>query len=99
MHKATSQTLSVLCVDHESEFQNLIWFPNIIANNMVSGKKIDKEILLLRLGNNPIPVIVSKFYLSVTVKCQLDFQTYPFDEHVCILEVCSIQYIYRHSMT
>ena len=76
------------------EFRNLIWFPDMIINNLVSEKEIDKKIILLRLENNPIPLVVSQFYLSTTVKCQMDFQNYPFDKHVCILEVCSIQNIY-----
>ena len=72
------------------DFKNLIWFPSIIANNLVSQKKIDKQFILFRWGNNPIPLIISKFYLSITVNCEMDFQTYPFDKHVCNLEVCSI---------
>ena len=84
------------------ELRNLIWFPDIIVNNLVSEKEIDKKIILLRIENNPIPLVVSQFYLSTTVKCQMDFQNYPFDKHVCILEVCSIQNFYLipiHSMT
>ena len=71
------------------EIKNLIWFPDIIANNMVSAKETDKQFLLLRLENNPIPLIISKFYLSITVNCEMDFQTYPFDKHDCNLEVCT----------
>ena len=71
------------------EFRNLIWFPDIITNNMVSTKKIDKKIILLRLGNN-IPLIASKFYLITTVNCEMDFEAYPFDKHDCNLEVSYI---------
>ena len=30
---------------------------------------------------------MKKFYLSTTIKCDMDFQNFPFDEHVCNLEV------------
>ena len=70
------------------EFRKLIWFPDIISKNVVSEKVKNKQFQLLRLGNNPFPLIISKFYLSITVNCEMDFETYPFDEHVCNLEVC-----------
>ena len=71
------------------EFRNLIWFPDIISKNVVSEKVKNNQFLLLRLVNNPIPLIISKFHLSITVNCEMDFQTYPFDKHVCNLEVFS----------
>ena len=63
------------------------WSPQIkIGNNMVWKNKEEQEFglmknfLLTKLG-------IKKFYLSTTVKCDMDFQTFPFDRHVCNLEV------------
>ena len=71
------------------EFKNLFWFPQIdVANNMVSKKEQDEKLVLVRWNNNPIPVVIRKFYLTTTINCEMDFATFPFDKHVCNLEVC-----------
>ena len=76
------------------DFRNLIWFPNIeVANKMLSKKKQDEQFGLLRWENNSIPLVFRKFYLSISVNCEMDFQNFPFDKHDCKLEVYSI-YVY-----
>ena len=73
------------------EFRNLFWFPQIdVADNMVSKNEQDEKIVLLRWNNNPIPWIIRKYYLTTTINCEMNFETFPFDKHVCNLEVSCI---------
>ena len=70
------------------EFKNLFWFPQIdVANNMVSKKEQDEKLLLIRWNNDSIPVVIRKFYLTTTINCEMIFATFPFDKHICNLEV------------
>lgn len=64
---------------------------------MVSANKID-----VRQGVGRILGLGKEFnygfkayQLSATVKCEMDFQKFPFDEHVCNLEVGSILYLFE----
>ena len=81
----TSLEVIYLGMDDEKE----IWSPKIgIRSNMVSKNIQGKEIglarpWLWRYGAN----ITNSFYLTTKVKCEMDFQTFPFDNHVCNLEV------------
>ena len=69
----------------------LFWFPKIdISNNMVSKKEQDETFQLLRLKNMSITRVSWRVYLSTTLTCEMNFETFPFDKHVCNLEVCYI---------
>ena len=72
------------------EEQKQIWSPQIlIASNVKSESRKDK---LLAFSENPYystPRIeaMKKFSLSTEIKCDMDFRNFPFDEHICYLEV------------
>ena len=69
------------------EDREMIWSPGFVfGSRMVSQKKIDEKQGVVRgvKGGN---WGFKTFQLSVMVKCVMDFQKFPFDEHVCNLEV------------
>ena len=75
-----------------AEDQKQIWSPKIvIGNDMVSKSKEGEKFFLIRVKDNgnlaTWLIAVKKFYLSTTVKCDMNFQTFPFDKHVCKIEV------------
>ena len=74
------------------EFKNLVWMPTIITDKLVSEKEVDEKFGLWRLRNNSIPLVFRKFYLHTTVNCAMDFQTFPFDKHVCNIEVIKFSF-------
>ena len=71
------------------EEQKQIWSPKIvIGTNMMSETKQAEEIEV----NYPCKEwcwesLVKTFFLHTTVKCEMDFQTFPFDNHTCNIEV------------
>ena len=84
------------------EDQNHIWKPKIgIKSNVVSESRegnvlglfvdevwceIDEKICKeMKFGS--WLVAYQKFSLSTTVKCEMDYQKFPFDKHVCNIEV------------
>ena len=79
--------------------QKRIWSPHlVIASNKITLKKEEEEFILKKKSDDPIyftfaidnSARASKNYISVTtlVKCEMNFQTFPFDQHTCKLEVC-----------
>ena len=65
-----------------------IWSPEIVTvNNIVSQEKEREEFGIKETHYYMFPVAVKKFYMITTMKCDMDFHYYPFDQHVCILEV------------
>ena len=58
----------------------------MVAQNKIHEKQGVVKIDSMLLG-------FKTFQLSVTVKCEMDFQEFPFDEHVCNLEVSSISFL------
>ena len=81
---------------NDKEFENLIWFPDIDINNMVSLEEKSEKVSLLRMNNKPIPLVTRTIYLSTTINCEMNFQLFPFDKHDCNLEV---QFFYACSMS
>ena len=73
------------------EHQQQIWSPQIvIGNNMVSVKKNREEFGFYKAWNQIYPykyIGQKSFYLSTTILCEMDFHDFPFDNHVCELEV------------
>ena len=64
--------------------QKRLWSPQIlIGTNMVSQNK-DEEFVLTQ-GDPPKATKI--FILNTVVKCEMEFQNFPFDKHVCKLEV------------
>ena len=75
-------------INLSKEDKNFIWLPEIdIANNMVSKKEQGEKIFMYRFHNTAIPLVFRRFYLRTTVNCEMDFQNFPFDKHICNLEV------------
>ena len=70
-----------------------IWSPQIgIANNMVSETRNSEEVGFFKkwgVENYLTLYLTGKktFKLSTTVKCDMVFQNFPFDDHVCEIEV------------
>ena len=71
-----------------------IWSPQIVVgSNMVSQDRQGEEIALTRRCSN-IECLrkggitgYKNVQLTTKVRCEMDFQTFPFDKHVCNLEV------------
>ena len=95
-----SMSLNITWVDHRlkvipgSQFiylsakdQKKIWSPRIaIVTNIMSQKKEEEEFIV---KNNTGSALASKiFILNTLVKCEMEFQNFPFDQHTCNLEVC-----------
>ena len=96
------QGLPAQMISLSEEDQRQIWSPQIfIENNMVSMSMQGQQFVLLG-GHEIFPfntgtiddqqstelLLASKrFYLSSTVNCEMNFQTFPFDEHTCRIEV------------
>ena len=75
-----------LGMDEEKE----IWSPMIgIWSNKMSENKQGKEFSLKKSSNSTTNGAegFQRFYLTTKVKCAMDFQTFPFDKHICNLEV------------
>ena len=76
----------------DMEEQKRIWSPRIvIGNNMVSKEIIGEEFGFYYREFNMTDFFqyfgIITFYLSTIVKCDMDLQDFPFDDHVCQLEV------------
>ena len=71
------------------EDQKQVWSPRIvIGTNMMSKSKEAEEI---EVSMWPLNSLVKTFYLLTTVKCEMNFQTFPFDNHTCNIEVSMIK--------
>lgn len=74
--------------------QKLLWSPQInIATNMAS-QKIEGDDFFVNKVKGPVrrdfipPTHVSKnVFLTTRVKCEMEFYAFPFDKHICTLEV------------
>ena len=65
------------------EHQQQIWSPQIvIGTNMVSQTKQGEK-----FGVGDGTDSFYSYYLTTTVKCGMDYQSFPFDKHVCDLMV------------
>ena len=70
------------------EDQEQIWSPQIAIKNDMVSISMERETIGLWGGEDRISCLAAKnFYLSTKVKCEMDFQTFPFDKHVCKIEV------------
>ena len=75
--------------------QKEMWLPYIVfATNMVSQNMQGEEIFIWKkMGPvrppNFIPSthVANNIFLTSRVKCEMEFQDFPFDKHVCKLEV------------
>ena len=80
--------------------QKRIWSPNMAINsNKISSKIEEEEFILKKKSDSEYNsiyaidngAIASKNYIfSTLVKCEMDFQIFPFDQHTCKIEVCTI---------
>ena len=80
--------------------QKRIWSPSIaITSDKISLKKEEEEFVLkkpdsaysiIAIDNGAIASM--NYILTALVKCEMDFQTFPFDQHTCKLEVCTYTY-------
>ena len=65
-----------------------IWFPHLFVNDMISFDLKHDEYVLSKnetIGN--VLVIENIYSFMTKVKCEMDFLEFPFDEHLCIIEV------------
>ena len=88
-YRLTFEAAKVLLTVEE---QNQVWSPKIvIGTNMMSETKEAEEIEVNYncINNNKWcwESLVKTFFLHTTVKCEMDFQTFPFDNHTCNIEV------------
>ena len=76
------------------EDREIIWSPLFVFGpHMVSEKKIDEKQGVMREYKKDRLWGFNTFQLSATIKCKMDFQRFPFDEHSCNLEVSSILFL------
>ena len=68
--------------------QKMLWAPEIvIGTNMVSRTMEQENFILKKDPFKDGALACKRFILSTTVKCEMDFQKFPFDKHICNLEV------------
>ena len=71
------------------EEQDQVWSPHIVMkNNAVSMSKEGEQFTLMSLWGGL--EAIKMFHLSTTVNCEMDFLTFPFDEHTCDIEVSNL---------
>ena len=81
-----------LFADHSRIYLNpgeekMIWSPQLVIGiNEVKSTKKGEEIGVIKSPSGPNSMFKS-FDISTTVTCDMDFQTFPFDKHICHLEV------------
>ena len=67
--------------------QNRIWSPGFrIGTDLVSHRKQTDEEFILKQHKN-ITSVRKISYVSATIKCEMQFHNFPFDNHDCIFEV------------
>ena len=65
------------------EHQQQIWSPQIvIGTNMMSQTKQGEK-----FGVGDGTESFYSYYLTTTVKCEMDYQSFPFDKHICDIMV------------
>ena len=68
--------------------QKQIWSPRFgIRTNLMSETKKAEE---MKVGYWWGVSLVESYYQITTVRCELNFQTFPFDNHTCNIEVSKI---------
>ena len=68
------------------EEQNHVWSPRIVMkNNAISMSREGEHFTLIM--DSWCPRASLMFHLSTTINCEMDFLTFPFDEHTCKIEV------------
>ena len=67
--------------------QKILWAPEIVIGTNMVSRTIEKENFILKKDNIKGALACKRFILSTTVKCEMDFKKFPFDKHVCNLEV------------
>ena len=72
-----------------NEDQNQIWSPRFrIGTNLVSHHKQMEDELILKQHDYLSQTSVRKIsYITATIKCKMEFHSFPFDNHTCIFEV------------
>ena len=69
--------------------QKQVWSPKyVIGTNMMSETKKAEEMTVSFWYKT---FIMHFYYLSTTVRCELNFETFPFDNHTCNIEVSMIK--------
>ena len=60
-----------------------MWHPNLTITNQISGREIEnREISISKLG-----IVYYKEVFTAKIRTKLNFQKFPFDEHVLTIEV------------
>ena len=69
--------------------QKQVWSPTIgIGSNLMLETKKAEE---MKVSYWLKVWLMKSYYLITTVRCELDFQTFPFDNHTCNIEVSMIK--------
>ena len=77
--------------------QKLLWSPRIVITTNMASQKIEGDDFFVTKVKGPVPLVfippthVSKnVFLTTRVKCEMEFYSFPFDKHICKLEVGKI---------
>ena len=74
-----------LWVDEFDELEDLFWVPHLKYGK---GYVLDhRKLRKMSLYNKNGTLVSQKFYLTASMKCEMDFIHFPFDHHNCTLEV------------
>ena len=75
--------------------QNSIWSPEIIfGSDMILENKEEGDFFMKNSIDGSAVLLSKTLMLSTTFKCDMDFQNFPFDKHICNVEVSMI-FIFR----
>ena len=95
-YRLTMRTMKGEVAYLRPEDKGKIWSPKIfIVNNRIIEKKEHETFGFMKKGSSLMKyrshylddLGVKKFHLFTKVTCDMDFRTFPFDKHVCSLEV------------
>ena len=69
------------------EEEKMIWSPQlVIGRNVVKSTKEGEEVGVIKFSYKSNHMF-KNFYITTTVTCNMEFQAFPFDKHICHLEV------------
>ena len=75
--------------------QNSIWSPEIIfGSDMILENKEEGDFFMKNSKDGSGVLLSKTLMLSTTFKCDMAFQNFPFDKHICNVEVSMI-FIFR----
>ena len=67
--------------------EKMIWSPQLVIGRNVVKSTIEREEIGVIKSSSGTNHMFKSFYMSTKITCHMDFQTFPFDKHICHLEV------------